>query len=718
MRRCRRTSRPGSGRNWRSWNRPPHQARERRDKLRRIVQTGDHPKIFDPQRPRLLAVLDIDLVQRFDVIGYERDRNHDDLFAPFFREPLDGFVHGRPQPFRSPHLALVAQVFPAAPGAALPDRLHSGLDLPLIGIALLDHRHGNAVRAEDVIRAVDGHKVDCLHHGIEVKLIQMKFFDGVHPRIPTVDVELAPPFVEAAAGGGLGILRIERQQHHVVRPVLLECGDRLLGERAPITHRHNHPRVARGPESLLQRGGLPHGVFQDGALAADLGVVVGHVFRARRGDEAGQRLARNAGEWKIDDVRIGEKVIEERLDGLERIRTSQLKQHDPQFHYTSNSLSFMSWCQGMARRKSVDTSATAMAIVLLVPLGLYGQTSSCSNTATYSTCEIVFEAPDAAAHPNPYATVDLSILFRSPRQRSYELPAYWDGGRRMVVRFSPVEAGKWDYLVKSNVAAWDGKTGSLNAAASDSKGFVHPAAMHHWAYTEKANGLDQGHLWLGASEPRFAFVDDAAARTLADARAADQFTHVRVPLMGEGSDPFLFQGPDTPNTAFFQRLDGRLRYLNEKGIIADIVPFRSTADMAKLLPTAEQRRRFARYLAGRYAAMNVTWEAVAQFEDAPDSRFVLKDFGTALKQADPYQHPRTVGAKLTSSPLLDDGWIDFVASSSADDDLGAVEHQLYPAPFVSVDSLAAGGDAAAYRRRLWNATMNGQTASLAVPAGG
>jgi hypothetical protein len=367
----------------------------------------------------------------------------------------------------------------------------------------------------------------------------------------------------------------------------------------------------------------------------------------------------------------------------------------------------------------------AFGILALASAALRAQTapaaaSTCASTPSYSTCEMVFElsAEDAAAHPNPYATVELTVTFRSPRQHSYALAAYWDGANRLVVRFSPTEVGNWDYLVTSNIATWNQQRGSFSTAPSDSRGFIHPAAMHHWEYTEKANGLDQGHLWMGVSEPRFAFMDDAAWRAVADARAAQKFTHLRVSLAGSPSDPSLFQGPDVPNTAFFQALDQRIRYLNQKGIIADLVLSHLPADLLKALPSFDRRRRFVRYVAGRYAAFNVTWQAVDQFEGDPDGRALLKEFGSALNQADPYQHPRTAGALLTSAPLLDDHWMDFVSYGTSDDNLGAVEHQLYPVPFVNgnfgrEDSGAGKSgpddvDAATFRHRLWNATMDGQ----------
>src|ERR1039458_9817764 len=142
-----------------------------------------------------------------------------------------------------------------------------------------------------------------------------------------------------------------------------------------------------------------------------------------------------------------------------------------------------------------------LAVVVLAPLGLLAQgppgaASPCDHTAAYSPCELVFDLPanDAAAHHDLYAGVELRIEFRSPHQHTYAMPGYWDGGRRMVVRFSPVEAGEWNYRVASNIAAWNGQEGSFTAAASKAPGFVRPAEVHHWAYTER----NLAHLWMGA----------------------------------------------------------------------------------------------------------------------------------------------------------------------------------------------------------------------------
>src|ERR1700722_4507559 len=82
----------------------------------------------------------------------------------------------------------------------------------------------------------------------------------------------------------------------------------------------------------------------------------------------------------------------------------------------------------------------------------------CEGTAAYSPCEMPFELP--TANPNPYATVALQVEFRSPRFKTYLMPAYWDASRnKMMVRFTPTEGGQWIYKVTSNIKTFDGQEG-------------------------------------------------------------------------------------------------------------------------------------------------------------------------------------------------------------------------------------------------------------------
>src|SRR5215472_1815632 len=189
---------------------------------------------------------------------------------------------------------------------------------------------------------------------------------------------------------------------------------------------------------------------------------------------------------------------------------------------------------------------------------------------------------------------------------------------------------------------------------------------------------------MGATDMRFAVEDEAAFRAMADARAAQKFNHLRGALVVEGADA-MYESPDAPNLAFFQRLDERIRYLNSKGLTADLILARDGAALTKLFPAWDQRRPFVRYLVARYAPMHVTWQGVEYFEDTFDTRALLKEIGAVFKELDPYQHPRTSGARVTSAPLLDDGWMTFAAHGTPASDMNAIEHQLYAVPFVSLD---------------------------------
>jgi hypothetical protein len=47
------------------------------------------------------------------------------------------------------------------------------------------------------------------------------------------------------------------------------------------------------------------------------------------GDQFGQRTAADAGERKVDDIGIAEKVEKKRLNGIQRVGSSELEQDYP-----------------------------------------------------------------------------------------------------------------------------------------------------------------------------------------------------------------------------------------------------------------------------------------------------------------------------------------------------------------------------------------------------
>jgi hypothetical protein len=341
----------------------------------------------------------------------------------------------------------------------------------------------------------------------------------------------------------------------------------------------------------------------------------------------------------------------------------------------------------------------------------WGQ-QACTPTPQWTPCEIVIEMTDAdaQAHPNPYLTADVQGEFRSPRARTYMLPAFWDGGRRMVLRFTPDEAGAWTYRVTGNLPSLKPATGQFTVTPRPAAGFIRRANVRHWQNT----GDDKPHLWMGDTCYRFASADRAFFDALVAARARQKFTHLRGMLVDWEREPRRA----FPDPEYFREVDSRVAALNRAGIVADLILGGDGNQLAAQFPTWQQRERYLRYVVARYAAYNVTWQLVQEFEEYKDGRALTRELGTLLKKLDPYAHPRTTHTLQTSSPLAGDGWMDYLTYQSADNHLGAIEAQIYAMPQVNAEFGYEDSGAGKshphhvatdeFRRRLWNATMNGQ----------
>src|SRR4051794_8386793 len=325
------------------------------------------------------------------------------------------------------------------------------------------------------------------------------------------------------------------------------------------------------------------------------------------------------------------------------------------------------------------------ACVLLFGAVLRAQ-PSCPATPVYSACDMVFDLNDAEAkaNPNPHDSVMLRAEFRSPRHRTLMVYGFWDGGRRMVIRFAPNEVGEWEFRVTSNLPQYEGKQGTMTATASEAPGFLRAANVHHWAYTDS----NKPHLWMSDTAYDLASLDNDSFHKLVDERAAEKFSHIRA------------FGPEVGDINALRAFDERVKYVNQKGLVFDFV-------LAKSIPVSSaQRDHYIKYMAARYGAFHITWQVFQAFEEVKNGRPLAKEMGMALKNYDPYQHPKTAGANVTSSPMAADGWMDYIVYSSADDQLGSIEHQLYAMPFVNTGLAAK--DINALRKQLWNDTMNGQ----------
>jgi hypothetical protein len=122
--------------------------------------------------------------------------------------------------------------------------------------------------------------------------------------------------------------------------------------------------------------------------------------------------------------------------------------------------------------------------------------SPCQSVAEWTPCEISVELSASAlkAHPNPFASVEVWGEFRSPAPKLHtrRMPAFWDGGNRMVIRFTPDDGGSWTWRITGNVADAEGQQGQFTVSANEQNGFIRPANLHFWIYPETV----KPHLWM------------------------------------------------------------------------------------------------------------------------------------------------------------------------------------------------------------------------------
>jgi hypothetical protein len=199
------------------------------------------------------------------------------------------------------------------------------------------------------------------------------------------------------------------------------------------------------------------------------------------------------------------------------------------------------------------------------------------------------------------------------------------------------------------------------------------ANVHHFA-TEN----NRPHLWMATALDRFLAIPRTEFDQTVDQRVKEKFTHLRVTI-DSGAD--LVEAAD------------RIRAINGRGLVADAV-------LAAIPNDRQERERYLTDVISRLAALNVTWMGLPAFESTPNARTILKDAGALIKKLDPYDHPRTTLADVTSAGLLGDDWMTLLDYGTPDANVGAVEHQLFQTPGVNSGIRS--------ERDLWNATMNGQ----------
>ena len=354
-----------------------------------------------------------------------------------------------------------------------------------------------------------------------------------------------------------------------------------------------------------------------------------------------------------------------------------------------------------------------VSLAVLVPAWSGAQSfDACESAPVYSPCEIRIEISEAEAadHENPFESVTLRAEFRSPKGgRTKVMPAFWDGGRKFGLRFSPDYEGRWDFRIISNLESLDRKTGSFSALPAETPGFIEVFNQRYFKYPL----TNTPHYWLGETALELGAMPWDRFQALASRRAEQRFTHMRASVLGSPDRAArVFEEAARPQVEHFRELDKRVAHLHGLGLVTDLVLANSGEELERLFPRLRHRDRYVRYVCARYAAYSVTWQALLEWESHEDGGKLPAQVAASLAKHDPYAHPVSTGATVSSAPLAEDGWQDYIVQNRVDPALASIEYEAYPAPFVNT-GVGAGASADAGRRQAWAAATRGHYVTLA-----
>jgi hypothetical protein len=298
----------------------------------------------------------------------------------------------------------------------------------------------------------------------------------------------------------------------------------------------------------------------------------------------------------------------------------------------------------------------------------------------YAVFEASFQAAGKAV--NPYRELAADAEFVRPDGSRWRVPLFWDGGQAWRVRVSPDALGTWRYEVRSADAGLNNRRGSFDCVESGRAGGIRAAGSHF----QRQNGRP---FWFLGDTAWGYFIDSEEnrhhrpqAEAHARARAAQGFNVIHAMLLSEvgegnpGGRPFDDIEAETINPKYWQEVDARLRFANQQGLTVGLAI--AWGDKQKKEPWAwrrfpdlEARKRYARYVAARYAAFDVyflvsgEWHAEVRTRGNVTEQRMFDEFvaiGDALRGADPHArmmgiHPMTAQGSVRE--FASAGWMSF-----------------------------------------------------------
>ncbi|HPD28861.1 MAG TPA: DUF4038 domain-containing protein [Phycisphaerae bacterium] len=342
----------------------------------------------------------------------------------------------------------------------------------------------------------------------------------------------------------------------------------------------------------------------------------------------------------------------------------------------------MNGCVSSGRRRYSGRVTLGVALWLLAGsgarAGLIGTPPS--TATTFRVCELAFSADAPGSNPylnGPSVTATFTGTSGPASGKVLTMKGFWDGGNVWRVRFAPTAQGDWSWTTSSTDAGMNGFSGTLTAIGPTPeelaanvlyRGFLHRDG-HAWK-------LSDGTPFLAVGDTQWSFAEEnttAEWQQWMNARQAQNFNTflgciwLAIYTRSGVPDAFPSKNPqtDTPNMAYFQRLDQMVQYANDRGIMMGLTigGFPDNSNWWVKFGTLERNSRWFRYCVARYTAYNVRWCLYGEVNERNTpwgstwQQQVAYD-AQLVRDEDPYDHPigshhTSVDTSSANSPNID-----------------------------------------------------------------
>lgn len=329
------------------------------------------------------------------------------------------------------------------------------------------------------------------------------------------------------------------------------------------------------------------------------------------------------------------------------------------------------------RGRHATTAPGALILALLLAAAC-----GAAEVRQYGVFEASFTASRDYADP---LEIELLVEFTGPGGAREIVPGFWDGGRTWRVRFSPERTGLWRYRTRTPDGADPGLHGHSGAfrvvAAGGPTELARrgaPRVSANRRYFVHADG--KPWFWLGDTAWNGALLstEEEWTRYLKD-RAAKGFSLIQLVLTqwraGRADElgQVAFTGTDRieVNPAFFQRMDRKIRAVNDHGLVAGCVLLwaltsKDRESPGEVLPE-HQAIVLARYMVARYGAFAVVWLLGGDGDYRGEKAERWRVIGRAVFPEGRARRPVTLHPRGMQDPwrdLKDEPWLDFLMYQS------------------------------------------------------